>query len=45
MCLTNALEDLDIAYTNFFNNGGYPKFKKKGIKDKGLSHGLRRALF
>ena len=33
MCLTNALEDLDIAYTNFFNNGGYPKFKKKGIKD------------
>ena len=42
MCLTNALEDLDIAYTNFFNNGGYPKFKKKGIKDSYKTDMIKR---
>ena len=35
MCLTNSLEDLDIAYTNFFEKrGSFPKFKVKGIKEK-----------
>ena len=42
MCLTNTLEDLDIAYTNFFNNGGYPKFKKKGIKDSYKTDMIKR---
>ena len=31
--LRNSLFNLDDSYKRFFNGGGYPKFKKKGIKD------------
>jgi len=32
--LQQSLKDLDAAYKNFFKHGkGFPKFKKKGIKD------------
>lgn len=34
MSLTNSLEDLDIAFKNFFEKrNSFPKFKTKGIKD------------
>ena len=34
MSLTTTLENLDRAYTNFFNKGGsHPVYKKRGIKD------------
>lgn len=33
--LQQAIKNLDSAYTNFFRKGGsgYPKFKKKGVRD------------
>ena len=33
--LQQAIKNLDSAYTNFFRKGGsgFPKFKKKGVKD------------
>lgn len=33
--LQQAIRNLDTAYTNFFRNGGsgFPKFKKKGVRD------------
>ena len=33
--LQQAIRNLDTAYTNFFKRGnkGYPKFKRKGVKD------------
>ena len=31
--LQQAIFNLDTAYTNFFRKGGFPKFKKKGVKD------------
>ena len=31
--LRNALSDLECAYDNFFKQGGFPKFKAKGVKD------------
>ena len=31
--LQQAIFNLDTAYANFFRNGGFPKFKKKGVKD------------
>ncbi len=35
MALTNSLEDLDTAFTNFYNKrSSLPVFKKKGIHDK-----------
>ena len=31
--LQQAIFNLDTAYANFFRKGGFPKFKKKGVKD------------
>ena len=31
--LRNASNDLECAYDHFFNKGGFPKFKAKGVKD------------
>lgn len=31
--LQQAIRNLDTAYANFFRKGGFPKFKKKGVKD------------
>ena len=31
--LRNASSDLECAYDHFFKQGGFPKFKAKGVKD------------
>ena len=31
--LRNASNDLESAYDHFFKQGGFPKFKAKGVKD------------
>ena len=31
--LRNASNDLECAYDHFFKQGGFPKFKAKGVKD------------
>ena len=31
--LQQAIFNLDTAYANFFRKGGFPKFKKKGVRD------------
>ena len=31
--LRNASRDLECAYDRFFKQGGFPKFKAKGVKD------------
>ena len=31
--LRNASSDLECAYDYFFKQGGFPKFKAKGVKD------------
>ena len=42
MALTNSLEDLDTAFTNFYNKrSSLPVFKKKGIHDKYKTNCIR----
>ena len=31
--LRNASSNLECAYNHFFKQGGFPKFKAKGVKD------------